>query len=95
MAMLAGVKIHGDAGGVQAVQKFAQREGDVRPCLDGEMSVHAVRIAGKLAAGLLHHMVALRGAVERNDADVGRHDVRAELLGQIQNALGALDEIAV
>ena len=59
------------------------------------MSVEAVREAGELEACLLHDFISLVAAVLGHNADVGRDDIRAELLCKLDYPLRLLDSPGV
>ena len=90
-----GIHIDRYACGAQAIQEAAQHLRGFRACFNGKVRVQAVGIFGQLAAGILHDVIARMRRILGNNANVGGYDIRAQLLGHVQNALGGFNQLGV
>ena len=75
-----------------SVQKLLEGGGLLRAGLNGEVGLEGIGVGGQLAAGLLHNGVAGVGLILGYHANVGGDHVGFQILGQLQDALGLLNE---
>ena len=89
------VEVDGHAGGMQAVEEVLERQAGFGAGFDGEVRVETVGIGGQLAARVQQNAEARMLLARGHHADVRGDDAGFKLLRQIQNALGALDQLGI